>query len=68
MQKEVGCWRSNYDYLHVTLAHDDDIKTAHKETNYKCEGCQSLFPKHNNVVNHAIQNGYVSFANDTFAL
>jgi hypothetical protein len=55
-QKEVGCRRSNCDFLHVTRAHNDDIKTAHKETNYKCEGCKSIYPKQNYVVKHAVQD------------
>ena len=55
-QKEVGCRRSNCDFLHETLACDDGNKNAHKETKYKCEGCKSEFPKDNYVVKHTIQN------------
>ena len=55
-KKEVGCRRSNFKFLHVTLAHSDGGKNPRKETGYKCQGCKSVFSKDTYVVNHAMQN------------
>ena len=61
-QKDVGCKREeNCDFLHVTSACGDDGKTAHKEIEYKCAGCKSMFPSEQYVVKHEIQNTEIFF-------
>ena len=49
-----GCKRSDYDYLHVTIACDDDQNKAHKY--FSCAGCKSKFEDAMCVVEHIVNH------------
>ena len=53
MQNEVGCRRNNCDFLHITHANGDVLKTAPKETRFKCK---KIYPKDDYVIKHMIKN------------
>jgi hypothetical protein len=59
--KEVGCKRENCDFLHVTLATNDDNEKAHKKSDLKCAGCKSTFESESYVVNHTIKERTLVF-------
>ena len=50
-----GCRRNDCNYLHVTLAHDDDQqKKAH--TIFPCAGCKSRYDDQSCVVQHIVND------------
>ena len=54
-QGRGGCRRQDCDYLHVTLACDDDHQSrAHK--NYPCAGCKNCYDDITCVVEHTVKN------------
>ena len=55
--QESGCRRQDCNYLHVTLASDDDKgKNAHESESYTCSGCRNCFDDKSCVVQHRIEN------------
>ena len=54
-QGRGGCRRQDCDYLHVTLARDDEHQSrAHK--NYPCAGCKNCYDDITCVVEHTVKN------------
>ena len=66
--KQCKFWQSNQnrckrnlkcDFLHVTMANENDKNEAHKST-YKCVSCKNVWEDKNCVVKHVI-NGHETF-------
>ena len=54
-QGRGGCRRQDCDYLHVTLARDDEQQSrAHK--NYPCAGCKNCYEDVTGVVEDIVKN------------
>ena len=61
LRSKYGCRRGEEcEYLHVTLADDDRVQSAHKMESeigeYSCVGCKSIFSEERCVIKHTVQN------------
>ena len=53
--RETGCRRRDCDFLHVTLASDEDVANVN-EYSYECAGCKNIWQDEKCVVKHNIKS------------
>ena len=61
-KSRAGCRREGYcDFLHVTLAYDDEKAAKVENQEFKCIGCKASWTDNRCVVNHIIDDHEVYF-------